>query len=80
MINILDYGYKIEFSDRIRDSENNVIGILFLDKEVKTYRYVLTKQYEMLTTYMKHKIERAMTDKVNSLVKKGYKKNEEINS
>lgn len=80
MINILDYGYKIEFSDRMRDSENNVIGILFLDKEVKTYRYVLTKQYEMLTTYMKHKIERAMTDKVNSLVKKGYKKNEEINS
>lgn len=73
MIHILDYSYKLEFSDRIRDSENHVVGIIFLDKELKTYRYIYTSQYKELTNYMQNNIEKSMKRQIEKLIKKGYK-------
>lgn len=73
MINILDYGYKLEFSDRLRDSENHVVGVIFLDKELKTYRSLYTSQYKEPTNYMQNNIEKSMKRQIEKLTKKGYK-------
>lgn len=73
MIKILDYGYKLEFSDRLRDSENHVVAIIFLDKELKTYRSLYTNQYKELTNYMQNNIEKSLKKQIEKLTNNGYK-------